>query len=406
MVTYNLKYDVTGKITGIYADAALTQLKLSFGYDENGNRITRTDYTGTTPQTTYTVYDASGNPLAIYNNTTQAEVPIYGSERLGTYSPIFNSYAYELRDNVGSVRVVISNTKTSTGQANVFTYNDYYPFGSTARSGGVTYRYEYQGAYADKDPITGFNNFELRMYDGRIGRWLSTDPNAQYYSPYVGMGNNPVNMVDPDGGFAGDPPSENASGVDFGTQIKNDGTTWFSDGKNWTPSMDPVVVTATRTYGSSPWMSYALSQIGTAEFAGSKRNNPSIIAYHATTGGFKDDETPWCSSFVNWSLKQSGNQGTNSARALSFANFGIKLSKPAYGSIAIVSYGGGKGHVGFVAGTNSTGRIVLLGGNQSDMVKFSAFKMHMIYVYPKGYTPSYNLPRIDSNGSTSFSSTR
>lgn len=205
MVTYNLKYDVTGKITGIYADAALTQLKVAYYYDESGNRIARVDYTGTTPQTTYTVYDASGNPLAIYNNTTQAEVPIYGSERLGTYSPTFNSYAYELRDNVGSVRVVISNTKTPTGQANVFTYNDYYPFGSTARSGGVTYRYEYQGAYAEKDPITGFNNFDLRMYDGRIGRWLSTDPNAQYYSPYVGMGNDPVSLVDPDGGETGDP---------------------------------------------------------------------------------------------------------------------------------------------------------------------------------------------------------
>lgn len=101
---YNLKYDVTGKITGIYADAALTQLKVAYYYDESGNRIARVDYTGTTPQTTYTVFDAGGNPMAIYNNTTLSEVPIYGSERLGTYSPTFNVYAYELRDNVGSVR--------------------------------------------------------------------------------------------------------------------------------------------------------------------------------------------------------------------------------------------------------------------------------------------------------------
>ena len=81
----------------------------------------------------------------------------------------------------------------------VRTFDDYYPFGSVAQSGGTTYRYEYQGASAEKDDVTGFNNFELRMYDGKIGRWLSTDPAGQYYSPYEGMGNNPVSGVDKDG---------------------------------------------------------------------------------------------------------------------------------------------------------------------------------------------------------------
>jgi RHS repeat-associated protein len=200
---YNIKYNVTGKVTGVYADVALTQLKVAYGYDENGNRISRTDYTGTTPQISYTVFDAGGNPMAMYDGTGfLTELPFYGSERLGTFTRSDIGYQYELRDNVGSVRVVIGDTKTATGQANVFTYNDYYPYGSIARSGGTTYRYEYQGAYADKDPITGFNNFDLRMYDGRIGRWLSTVPNAQYYSPYVGMGNEPVIKVDPDGGYS------------------------------------------------------------------------------------------------------------------------------------------------------------------------------------------------------------
>ncbi len=41
------------------------------------------------------------------------------------------------------------------------------------------------------------------MYDPAIGRWMSTDPMGQYASPYVGMGNNPVDRVDPDGGEDG-----------------------------------------------------------------------------------------------------------------------------------------------------------------------------------------------------------
>lgn len=40
------------------------------------------------------------------------------------------------------------------------------------------YRYGYQGEFAEKDPDTGLNAFELRMYDSRIGRWISPDPNG------------------------------------------------------------------------------------------------------------------------------------------------------------------------------------------------------------------------------------
>jgi len=34
-----------------------------------------------------------------------------------------------------------------------------------------------------------------------MARWLSPDPYGQFTSPYVGMGNNPIMSVDPDGGF-------------------------------------------------------------------------------------------------------------------------------------------------------------------------------------------------------------
>jgi hypothetical protein len=44
--------------------------------------------------------------------------------------------------------------------------------------------------------------FQLRLWDGRIGRWLSPDPYGQYASPYLGMGNNPTVTIDPDGGFS------------------------------------------------------------------------------------------------------------------------------------------------------------------------------------------------------------
>ena len=66
------------------------------------------------------------------------------------------------------------------------------------------YRYGYQGAYSEKDPETGLNAFKLRMYDSRINRWLSPDPYGQFASPYMAMGNNWINFVDPDGGLCQD----------------------------------------------------------------------------------------------------------------------------------------------------------------------------------------------------------
>ena len=68
--------------------------------------------------------------------------------------------------------------------------------------GTKNYRHGYQGQYAEKDEETGTDDFELRNYDSRIGRWTAPDPMGQFASPYVGMGNNPVLTVDPDGGWS------------------------------------------------------------------------------------------------------------------------------------------------------------------------------------------------------------
>ena len=68
------------------------------------------------------------------------------------------------------------------------------------------YRYGFQGQEKD-DEIKGEGNsyaFELRMLDSRVGRWFSMDPYDEYPSPYLSMGNNPISLIDPDGGHTED----------------------------------------------------------------------------------------------------------------------------------------------------------------------------------------------------------
>lgn len=133
------------------------------------------------------------------------------------------------------------------------------------------------------------------------------------------------------------------------------------------------------------WISVAEGEIGVREIQGA-RHNQRVIEYHSTTGRFSDDETPWCASFVNWVLQQAGQAGTGSAAAMSFQSYGTQLDRPAYGSIAVISYGGGRGHVAFVVGKQGD-RLLLLGGNQSNAVNVKAFGTSQIvaYVVPAGY---------------------
>jgi RHS repeat-associated protein len=68
---------------------------------------------------------------------------------------------------------------------------------------GEPYRYGYQGEFAETDEETGKPTFQLRIYDPRLGRWLSPDPMGQYHSPYMAMDNTPQQSVDPTGGCTG-----------------------------------------------------------------------------------------------------------------------------------------------------------------------------------------------------------
>jgi uncharacterized protein (TIGR02594 family) len=154
--------------------------------------------------------------------------------------------------------------------------------------------------------------------------------------------------------------------------------------------------------GTGPtWIGIAQAEVGTKEISGSK-HNPRIIEYHSTTGKFSDDETPWCASFVNWVMQKAGYQGTNSALALSWQSWGKKLTKPAYGSIAVFSWGGGKGHVGFVVG-KSGNNIQVLGGNQSNQVNVTSFGTSQVvaYVVPDNYEVPESAYTLDGSNAGS-----
>ena len=65
-----------------------------------------------------------------------------------------------------------------------------------------TYRHGFTGHEKESDLAEGIYTTEYRLYDARVGRWLSVDPLFEKYvgmSPYNYCAGNPVMMVDPDG---------------------------------------------------------------------------------------------------------------------------------------------------------------------------------------------------------------
>src|SRR5690606_30404293 len=103
------------------------------------------------------------------------------------------------------VKVWFDELKITHTQTLVVQASDYGAWGDVIREQKAdesVYRYGYQGQFSERDEETGWNSFELRSYDPIVGRWVSTDPAGQYWSPYLGMGNDPVNSIDPDGAYS------------------------------------------------------------------------------------------------------------------------------------------------------------------------------------------------------------
>lgn len=90
--------------------------------------------------------------------------------------------------------------------ANIISYEEYHPFGTTSYRSGRNEvdvslkRYKYIGK--ERDEETGLYYFGARYYAGWIGRWISVDPLKEKYlnlTPYNYCANGPLKNIDLDG---------------------------------------------------------------------------------------------------------------------------------------------------------------------------------------------------------------
>ncbi len=111
-------YNLSGKVTGVYADKDHNQAITTFVYDDRGFRLNKTTYNEYYEPLlrTWYVRDAAGNVVSSYEEFVSGlqglkltEVPVYGNSRIGMYNRagVMN---YELSDHLGNVRAVIGDS--------------------------------------------------------------------------------------------------------------------------------------------------------------------------------------------------------------------------------------------------------------------------------------------------------
>ncbi len=120
---------------------------------------------------------------------------------------------YELSNHLGNVLVVVSDKKIQTCSTSVVTgyfadvvnANDYSAFGAPLASRSYSapntkYRFGFNGKETDTETQT--QDYGMRIYDYRVGRFLSTDPLTKSYpmlTPYQFASNTPIMAIDLDG---------------------------------------------------------------------------------------------------------------------------------------------------------------------------------------------------------------
>ncbi|HEY9008986.1 MAG TPA: TIGR02594 family protein [Ohtaekwangia sp.] len=123
----------------------------------------------------------------------------------------------------------------------------------------------------------------------------------------------------------------------------------------------------------------AVAELGQKEVPGAG-NNAAIVRYAQESGftNINNDETSWCSIFLNWCAKKAGLRGTGKADARSWLLAGQRVdNNPEPGDIVVFwreNINSWKGHVGIFFGfSKDNTRVYCLGGNQGNQVSISAF---------------------------------
>ena len=141
-------------------------------------------------------FQAAGHvPLIIWDNG-KPQICIWGMNGLEAVNND-GALQYPIADHQGTVWAV---TDVSGNLIASYQYGAFGNILSPSGSAPSTWLFQYGGK--EWDSSIGLYDYSARLYDPILMRFLTPDTAMQFASPYVFVGNNPLNMVDPSGNIS------------------------------------------------------------------------------------------------------------------------------------------------------------------------------------------------------------
>ena len=171
-----IEFGATKHIENVY-DAEGLKLSQKF---VNGSTTIQTDYMGD----------------LIYRNDSLKTI-LHDEGRIAYKNDTLYTYQFFIQDHLGNTRIIIERVNATTALVQETHYG---AWGEILEGIGQTgdWNFLFQG----KEYVDGYGfDFHSRNFDSWSGRFDQIDGANQFASGFVGMGNNPVSNIDPDGQF-------------------------------------------------------------------------------------------------------------------------------------------------------------------------------------------------------------
>lgn len=278
-----IRWNGAGRVTEIDTGTG----GLEFVYDGLGQRIAKVAKPATDPATwtvEYFVRDERGNLLATYRRAPDAtaaqleDLYLRGGASVGairadrkaspavtggTLARVRGDKQYQIASHLGQVLATVSDRralKLEGGQivgyaAELLSTTDYDLFGAFQPGRVVEpqpYRFGFSGLERDDDLKGAGNSYYTldRLFDPRVGRWLSPDPvQLAHASPYVGFSNNPARFGDPRGQIDWDYVADTARNVAITAHEIGKDAMYIASGQAVLDGIASNLVKAQQAYG-------------------------------------------------------------------------------------------------------------------------------------------------------------